>query len=52
MSLPLMVAVLFSITEMTEVDLKWLGGDSMEKIWLEFWLEKTIEFWPYMFKIG
>ena len=35
-----------------------LGPNSIEKIWLEFWLEKPLEFWleiPYtkkMFKNG
>ena len=30
------------------------GGDSIEKFWLEFWLEKLLEFWleiPYTKKM-
>ena len=37
-----------------EVQLVWLGPNSIEKIWLEFRLEKPLEFWleiPYSMKL-
>ena len=34
---------LFKLLPMREVDRKLQGGNSMENMWLEFWLEKRLE---------